>query len=119
MLTGFCGTVVSTNELHGNTLPERIVGSSAMLLSFGLAEECSCSVQVDRPALWTLGCTSDLLRELLIFLLRLVIWTHLPVASGMPPPKTIIVYLFLFLFSAWYEFFWEGLQCREQFRMVY
>jgi hypothetical protein len=46
MLTGVCRTVVSTNELHGNTLPERTVGSSGLLLSFGLAEECSCSVQV-------------------------------------------------------------------------
>jgi hypothetical protein len=36
MLTGFCRTVVSTNELHGNTLPERIVGSSGLLLSFRL-----------------------------------------------------------------------------------
>lgn len=119
MLTGFCRTMVSTNELHGNTLPERIVGSSGLLLSFGLAEECSCGVQVDRPALWPLACTSDLLRELPIFLLRLVIWTHLPVASGIAPSKTIIVYLYLFLFSARYEFFWEGLQCRGQFRIIY
>jgi len=97
-MTGFCRTVVSTNELHGNTLPERNVGSSDLLLSFGLAEECSCSVQVDRPALWPLACTSDILRKFLIFLLRLVILTRMPMASGMAPSKTIIVYLYLFIF---------------------
>jgi len=35
---------------------------------------------------------------LLILLLRLVILTLLPTASGMAPSKTIIVYLYLFIF---------------------
>jgi hypothetical protein len=96
MLTVFCRTVVSTNELHGNTLPERTVGSSGLLLSFGLAEECSCSVQVDRhygPLLAYLTlygscwfCYWDWL-----------FW-HVPMASGMAPSKTIIVYLYLFIY---------------------
>ena len=30
-----------------------------------------------------------------------------------------VSYLFIyFIFSAWCEFFWEGLQCRGQFRMI-
>lgn len=73
---------MSTNELHGNTLPERTVGSSGLLLSFGLAEECSCSVQVDRHY-------GPLLARLTLCV---------PVACGMAPSKTIIVYLYLFIY---------------------
>jgi hypothetical protein len=48
MLTGVCRTVVPISEMQGNTLPERTVRGSGMFLLFGLAEERSCSVNIDR-----------------------------------------------------------------------